>query len=118
MGFNVSEKITVSLDYKDVALISSALGSMNYDGELKDRAIRIVNRLGNILYNCPQDGSEVMDFEVCSKNTERAITAESASQAIQLFENLLPNEEVVAVVECGLRDKLIGKRIADAKKEF
>jgi len=61
MGFDINEKIKTELHYKDVSLISVALSiyieqsSKYVDSEVIQRAKRIMNRLGNELYDCPQE---------------------------------------------------------------
>lgn len=60
MGFDINEKITTELHYKDVSLISVALNIYleqagdRVDAEIKQRAARLINRLGYELYDCPQ----------------------------------------------------------------
>lgn len=60
MGFDINEEITTKLHYKDVSLISVALNmylesaGKAVDSEVSQRATRLVNRLGNELYDCPQ----------------------------------------------------------------
>lgn len=57
MGFDINGEITTRLHYKDVALIAVAIGIYidNYEKTAGDDTIkrmkRIVDRLGNELYN-------------------------------------------------------------------
>lgn len=63
MGFDINEFITPKLDYKDVALITTALnlyiekvkkvGGPSAE-EMAQHATKLINKLGNALYDCPQ----------------------------------------------------------------
>ena len=61
MGFNINEKINTELHYKDVVLIAVAFGEYQRlfadtaDQEVLDHMKNLVNRLGQELYNCPDD---------------------------------------------------------------
>lgn len=57
MGFNINTEITTKLSMEDVALITSNLSNFieHSEGNVKSHAIRLINRLGEELYNCPQD---------------------------------------------------------------
>jgi len=60
MGFDINEKIVTELHYKDVSLIGVALNiyletaGKAVDSEVAQRATRLINRLGQELYDCPQ----------------------------------------------------------------
>jgi hypothetical protein len=61
MGFTINETITTELHYKDIAVISVAIGEYQRlhkktgDNEFYDRMTRLVNRLGEEMYNHPDN---------------------------------------------------------------
>jgi hypothetical protein len=62
MGFNINEEITIKLNYKDIALITVAMSyyerefwSKSCNEEVLNRAKNLIHRIGEELYNCPQD---------------------------------------------------------------
>lgn len=61
MGFYINEEIETKLHYKDIILITTAFGDFinNYgdkiDKEQKTRMTNLVNRLGNEMYNTPEN---------------------------------------------------------------
>lgn len=61
MGFTINEKITIELHYKDIALIAVAMGlyqeqyKNSADKDILERMKRLVNRLGNEMYNHPDN---------------------------------------------------------------
>lgn len=61
MGFTINETITTELHYKDIALIAVAMGEYQRlyketaDKKTLQRMIRLVNRLGEELYNHPDN---------------------------------------------------------------
>ena len=64
MGFTINETIKTELHYKDIALIAIALGEyqMRYkktaDKEILERMARLVNRLGQEMYNNPDNDAD------------------------------------------------------------
>jgi hypothetical protein len=61
MGFYIKEEIKTKLHYKDIALITVAFGDYieNYGDKMgteqKTRMNKLVNRLGNEMYNHPDN---------------------------------------------------------------
>ena len=61
MGFYIKEEIETKLHYKDIALITAAFGDHiekygdKMDEEQKTRMNKLVNRLGNEMYNHPEN---------------------------------------------------------------
>ena len=61
MGFYINEEIETKLHYKDIALITVAFSDYiekygdKMDEEQKTRINKLVNRLGNEMYNHPDN---------------------------------------------------------------